>query len=106
MYWVLLYVAIAFEVASTTLTKMSDGFKNFKISFFMILFYAISLIAFNYAMNKIDVGTAYAIWSGVGTVAITIIGVIMFKEPITISKILAISLIILGVLFLNIKCTK
>jgi small multidrug resistance pump len=104
MYWILLYLAIAFEVASTTLTKMSDGFKSFTISFFMILFYAISLICFNYALNKIDVGLAYALWSGIGTVAITIIGVMLFKESISISKILAISLIILGVLFLNIKC--
>jgi small multidrug resistance pump len=105
MYWVLLYIAIFFEVAATTLTKLSDGFKNFTISFFMILFYAISLIAFNYALNKIDVGLAYAIWSGIGTIAITIVGVAMFKEPIGPAKIIAISLIILGVLFLNIKCT-
>jgi small multidrug resistance pump len=104
MYWVLLYLAIAFEVAATTLTKLSDGFKNFTISFFMILFYAISIIAFNYALNKIDVGIAYSIWSGVGTIAITIVGVALFKEPLGVSKILAISLIILGVLFLNIKC--
>ena len=106
MYWILLYFAIAFEVAATTLTKMSDGFKSFTISFWMIIFYAISLICFNYALNKIDVGLAYAIWSGIGTVAITIIGVTMFKEQLSTAKILAIALIILGVLFLNIKCNN
>jgi multidrug transporter EmrE-like cation transporter len=62
---------------------------------------ALSFTAKPYALRKINVGTAYAIWSGVGTSSIAIIGFIWFGGPITVLKMLCIVLILIGVVGLN-----
>lgn len=99
--WLVLVVAIAFEVMGTTSMKLSDGFTKLLPSGAMIIFYLLSLIMLNLALKKIEVSVAYAIWSGVGTAMIAAIGFFYFKEPLTAIKLASIALIIAGVVGLN-----
>jgi len=99
--WIYLLGAIVFEVAGTTAMKMSDGFTKTVPSFAMVIFYLFSLGALTFALKKFDVSMAYAIWSGVGTALITVIGFYYFKEEITLLKIVSIGFIILGVVGLH-----
>lgn len=101
MNWLYLIVAIGMEVFGTTMMKISQGFTKVVPSISMFIFFIGSLSFLTLALKKIEVGTAYAIWSGVGTAAITLIGILIFNENITILKIVSILLIIIGVIGLN-----
>lgn len=101
--WLFLIGAIALEVAGTTAMKMSEGFTKTVPSIMMFIFYVLSLIALTYALKKFDMSMAYAIWAGVGTALITIIGIYFFKEPTSIVKIVSIMLIIAGVVGLHLS---
>jgi len=103
IYWFYLILAITFEVIGTTSMKLSDGFTKTIPSVLMFIFYILSLIALTFALKKFDVSSAYAIWSGVGTALITIVGFYLFKESITITKIISIALIIIGVVGLHLS---
>ncbi len=99
--WILLLLAILFEVSGTASMKMSEGFSRIWWGVAMVVFYIVSFAMLTLALKKIDVSVAYAIWSGVGTALIAIIGVYYFKEPLTAIKLASITLIIAGVVGLN-----
>ena len=99
--WLYLILAIVLEVAGTTSMKLSQGFSRLLPSVMIFVFYALSFAGLTLALKRIDVSVAYAIWSGLGTALITVIGLAYFKEPATLVKILSIALIILGVAGLN-----
>ena len=101
MSWIFLVAAIFFEVAGTTFLKLSNGFSRLVPVFFMLVFYITSLLLLSLVLKKIEVGIAYAIWSGVGTATITLIGIVFFSESINILKIGGIILVIAGVTILN-----
>ncbi len=99
--WLFLLLAIIFEVCGTSSMKLSRGFTELAPSVAMLVLYALSLASLNLALKKIDVSVAYAIWSGIGTAMIVLIGIFFFREPVTVLKITSIILIILGVVGLN-----
>jgi small multidrug resistance pump len=99
--WILLAGAILFEVAGTTCLKISDGFSKLLPVVLMFIFYAASMYLLSIVLKKIEVGIAYAIWSGVGTATITLIGIVFFGEGMNIIKIGGILLVIAGVTILN-----
>lgn len=101
--WIYLAFAIIFEVCGTTLMKLSDGFTKIKFSIVMLVFYILSLSMLTLALKRIDIGVAYAVWSGFGIVLIATIGVMFFKEIITMQKIVFICFIIIGVIGLNLS---
>ncbi len=101
MGWVYLVLAIIFEVAGTTFMKLSEGFTKTLPSVAMFVLYLLSLTALTFALKKFEISTAYAIWSGLGTALITLIGIIVFKESVNMVKILSIALIIIGVVGLQ-----
>ena len=96
-----LILAILFEVAGTTSLKFSQGFTKVIPSVILVLCYGMSFWMLSLTLKKIEVGIAYAVWSALGTALITAIGILWFKEPITVVKIASIALIILGVVGLN-----
>jgi small multidrug resistance pump len=100
-HWLYLGVAILLEVAGTTSMKLSDGFTRMWPSVLIFVFYAASFVALTFALKRIDVGVAYAVWSGVGTALIAAIGVLYFREPATVAKVLSVALIIAGVIGLQ-----
>lgn len=103
MAWLYLLGAIISEVAGTTSMKLSEGFTKWVPSSLMALFYALSLSLLTFALKRIDVSIAYAIWSGVGTALISAIGIFFFKEPVTAAKILSLGMIIAGVVGLQLS---
>ncbi|UZQ49192.1 DMT family transporter [Clostridium kluyveri] len=105
MSWVYLILAIAFEVIGTTTLKGSNHIISFK-TLAMLASYGFSLLFLSLALKKIDIGVAYAIWSGLGITAIEIIGVLVFKERIDFLKIMFISLIMIGTIGLNFTRTS
>lgn len=106
MSWVYLALAILFEVAGTTFMKFSAGLTKAVPSVLMFVFYGAAFSLLSLALKKIEVGTAYAIWSGVGTVLIVSIGAIFFKELLSVQKIVFILLIVVGVIGLNVSATS
>ncbi|RST60265.1 multidrug efflux SMR transporter [Siminovitchia terrae] len=103
MAWIYLTAAILFEVVGTVSMKLSHGFTKAIPSVLMIIFYLLAFTCLNFTLKTIPVSVAYAIWSGVGTAAIAVIGYIAFKETLTVMKVTAIILIIVGVALLNIS---
>jgi small multidrug resistance pump len=101
MEWIILIFAILTEVAGTIAMKLSRGFTRFVPSIAMGAFYTISFVLLTVALKKINVSVAYAIWSGIGTALIAIIGFLWFKESMNALKIVSIVLIILGVVGLE-----
>lgn len=101
MYWIWLFAAILLEVAATVFMKLSDGFNKLTPTLIMGLLYGFSFFPLAIALKKMDVGTAYAVWSAVGTALVTTLGIFLFHEKISLVKVGAIAMIILGVVALN-----
>ncbi len=102
-YWFYLLTAILLEVLGTALMKFSQGFTKVVPSVLMIVFFLASLVAFTFCLKKIEMSIAYAVWAGLGTALIAIIGIIYFHESVNIVKIASIVLIIAGVVGLNLS---
>jgi small multidrug resistance pump len=105
VYWFYLLIAILTEVVGTTMMKISQGLSKLLPSVLMFVMYAISFVFMAFALKKIEVSTAYAIWSGLGTALIATIGIVAFRESFNIAKLAGIILIIGGVVLLNLKGT-
>lgn len=101
MVWIYLFLSIITEVAGTTSMKLSEGFTRLVPSVLIMIFYGISFGLFALVLKRIDVSVAYAIWAGLGTALIALIGMLWFKEPVTALKLLSLALIIAGVTGLN-----
>jgi small multidrug resistance pump len=101
MGWILLTFAIVLEVAGTTNMKLSEGFSNLVPSVLVIFFYALSIIALTFAVNRLDVSAAYAVWSGMGTALVAMIGLWFFQESVTSIMVVALGFIIVGVVMLH-----
>ncbi|HKF95885.1 MAG TPA: multidrug efflux SMR transporter [Gammaproteobacteria bacterium] len=99
--WLLLAAAILLEVAGTTSMKFSEGFTRALPTGLIFVFYACSFAALTLALKKLDLSIAYAIWAGIGTVLITLIGFLYFGEQATLLKAACIALIVIGVVGLN-----
>jgi len=103
LFWLYLLIAILTEVVGTSLMKVSQGLTRLVPTIFMFVLYAISFVFMALALKKIEVGVAYAIWSGLGTAMIALIGIAWFRESMNLPKLLGIILIIAGVVLLNLR---
>ncbi len=105
-HWFLLAGAIALEIAGTTSMKLSQGFTRPLFSVLLFVFYLGSILLLTLALKRIEVGVAYAIWSGVGTAAIAVIGILFFSESVGLAKIICLTMIVGGVIGLNLFGVK
>lgn len=101
--WLILFGCIISEVTGSVCLKLSNQYQHLLPSIFMFVCFAVAMAGFPYALSRIDLGTAYAVWSGIGTAATAIIGIFYFKEKATPLKISGVVVIILGVIMLNIS---
>lgn len=99
--YLILGLAIALEVVGTTALKASDGFTRLVPSLITGVAYAASFYALSLALKTIPVGVAYAIWSGVGIVLISVVGWVVFRQRLDLAAIAGLGLIIAGVLVVN-----
>ena len=99
--WIFLCVAIIAEVIATSALKSSEGFSKPIASVIVVLGYIIAFYCLSLTLKTIPVGIAYAIWSGMGIVLVTIIAWIVFDQKLDVWGIIGIALIMSGVLVLN-----
>jgi len=100
MCWFYLVLAILTETVGTTFMKLStlsEGLTRLGYGVLMLALYALSLGLVALAIKRIEVSVAYAIWSGMGTATIALIGIVGFQEQVTTLKVVSLVLIILGV---------
>ena len=97
MSWLFLFCGILFEVCGTTCMKLSEGFSRIFPSVGMILCYMASLGMLTLALTQIPMNVAYAIWTGMGTLLVVMLGLFFFHETLSLPKLASILLIILGV---------
>jgi small multidrug resistance pump len=105
MPYVFLAGAILAEVLGTTALKASEGFSKLWPSVWTVVGYLVSFVLLALTLKTMEVGTAYAIWSAVGTALIVAIGIVFFNESVTLVRMLGIALIIVGVVLLNLSET-
>ena len=99
--WLYLGIAIVLEIIATTMLKLSDGLARWHWAALSIVLYAICFLALAPALKTIPVGIAYAIWSGVGIIAMAVIGVLWFDQRLTAVQILCMALVLAGALGLR-----
>lgn len=95
-------IAIIFEIIATSALKKSEQFTQLIPSIITIVGYFAAFYFLSFAIRTIPVGIAYAIWSGVGIVLITIIGAIFFKQIPDLPAIIGLALIMIGVVVINV----
>ena len=95
-------IAILFEIIATSALKRSEQFTQLIPSIITILGYFAAFYFLSFAIRTIPVGIAYAIWSGVGIVFITIIGAVFFKQIPDLPAIIGLALIMIGVVVINV----
>ncbi|MDI9646634.1 MAG: multidrug efflux SMR transporter [Archaeoglobales archaeon] len=103
MHWIYLVLAILFEVCGTTCMKLSDGFTKILPTICVVIFYGISFTFLGLALKRIELSIAYAIWSGLGTALIAIIGLTVLKETMNTLKLISLLLVIVGVVGLRLS---
>jgi quaternary ammonium compound-resistance protein SugE len=81
MAWIYLIIAGFFEVAFTTSLKLSNNFSDRLWGFLFVVSITLSFYFLNRAIQLIPIGTAYAVWTGIGAVGTAVVGIILFKEP-------------------------
>ena len=101
--WIFLIVAIIAEIIATTAIRSSHGFTVLLPSVATILGYGVAFACFAQALKSLDLGVAYAIWAGVGTATVAVIGIVVFGEPGSASKAAGLALIVAGVVLLNVQ---
>jgi quaternary ammonium compound-resistance protein SugE len=101
MNWILLLIAGLFEIGWVYALKQSDNFANLKFAFLAVLLLVISMACLSLSLRTIPVGTAYAIWTGIGAVGAATLGIMAFGDPATAMRLVCIALIVIGVVGLK-----
>ncbi|WP_018970219.1 DMT family transporter [Rubritalea marina] len=99
--YLFLLVAILAEIIGTSALKASDGFTKVVPSSIVLVAFSVAFYFLSLSLRSIPVGVAYAIWSGVGIVLISIVGWVVFKQSLDLAAMLGIGLIVAGVVVLN-----
>lgn len=102
MVWLVLLLAGMFETTWAIGLKYTDGFSRLWPSVFTLVTMAISVFLLAQTMKSLPVGTAYAIWTGIGAVGAVIMGIILFNEPVTAPRLCCLGLIISGIVGLKV----
>tara|TARA_R110002020_G_scaffold35753_4_gene107851 strand:+ start:103 stop:486 length:384 start_codon:yes stop_codon:yes gene_type:complete len=99
--WIVLIVAGVLEVAWALGMKMSEGFTRPLVSVVTIILIVVSLFLLNWSLKTLPVGTAYAVWTGIGTVGTVALGIALFGESASPARLICLGLIIAGVIGLR-----
>ena len=105
MHWLYLAIAIVAEVVGTTSLKASAGFTKPLPSLVVVAGYGVSFYFLSLALRSIPVGVAYAIWSGVGIVLISVLGWALFRQRLDAAALVGVGLIIAGVIVIQLFST-
>jgi len=101
MHWIILFVAGLFEVGWAVLLKLSDGFSRLGIGILALVVSLVSLGLLTLALKQLPLGTAYAIWTGIGTLGTFILGIVFFKDTFQWQQLVCVVLILTGIIGLR-----
>jgi quaternary ammonium compound-resistance protein SugE len=101
MAWIMLGLAGLCEVGFTTAMKYADGFTKLMPSLVFAVLYIASAILLAQAVKTLPLGTAYAVWTGIGAVGTAVIGIMIFGDPATLARIFFLALIVVGIVGLK-----
>lgn len=101
MQWFYLILAGFFEVGWAVGLKFSDGFTKIIPSIFTVFTMAASLYFLSLSLKTLPLSSSYAIWTGIGTIGTVILGIIIFKEPISVVRIICVLFIVAGIIGLK-----
>jgi quaternary ammonium compound-resistance protein SugE len=101
MSWTILFVAGLFEVGWAIGLKYTDGFSRLWPTVGTVAAMTISVVLLGLAMRELPVGTAYAVWTGIGAVGTVILGIVLFNDPANAARLICVGLIIAGILGLK-----
>lgn len=102
MAWLVLFIAGLFETVWAISMKYSEGFTKLWPSVITLATMAVSVYLLSWSLKTLPVGTAYAVWTGIGAIGAAILGMLLFDEPRTMLRILFILLIISGIIGLQV----
>lgn len=102
MAWILLTLAGLFEIGWAIGLKYTEGFTRLVPTVLTLVAMLISVVLLGLAIRTLPVGTAYAVWTGIGTVGTVILGMVLFAEPATALRLGCIALIITGIIGLKV----
>ncbi len=102
MPWLILVIAGLFEVVWAIGLKYTDGFTKLWPTVGTVTAMVISIALLGFAMKTLPVGTAYAVWTGIGAVGTVILGMVLLGEPATVARIICILLIVSGIIGLKV----
>lgn len=102
MTYLYLVIAIIAEVAATSALKASEEFTNLIPSIIVVVGYVVAFYFMTLVLRVVPVGITYAVWSGLGIVLVTIVSIFLYKQTPDIAAIVGMSLIVLGVVVINI----
>lgn len=101
MEWVYLVIAGGLEVVWSTCMKFSEGFSDLKYTILTIVGMIFSFLFLSQATKSLPLGTAYAVWTGIGALGAVIVGIVLFKEPVTAARIFFVALLLIGIVGLK-----
>ena len=101
MEWIFLVIDGGLEVFWSTCMKYSEGFTDLKFSILTIIGMIFSFLFLSQATKSLPLGTAYAVWTGIGALGAVIVGIVLFKEPVTAARIFFVSLLLIGIVGLK-----
>lgn len=97
MAWLILFLAGLFETVWAVGLKYTEGFTRLGPSALTVAAMGVSFWLLATALRTLPVGTAYAVWTGIGAVGTVVLGIVLFKEPVTAARMLSIALILAGI---------
>jgi quaternary ammonium compound-resistance protein SugE len=97
MAWVWLIVGGLFEVGFTTSLRFVEGFRNFPWTLAFLASVAVSMGLLEFSSRSIPMGTAYAVWGGIGAVGTVLVGILWFQEPASLIRVLLILVIVAAI---------
>ena len=100
-YWIFLGIAIVSEVMATSALKASDGFSKLIPSVIVVIGYSVAFYFLSLTLKAIPVGVAYAIWSGLGVVLVTVASWFLYSQKLDLGAIVGMALIVTGVIVMN-----
>ena len=101
MSWTILFLAGIFEIFWVVGLKYSDGFTKLFPTIFTIVTMIISFYLLSLALKALPIGTAYAVWVGIGTVGTVIAGIMLFGESMSLIRVISILFILIGIVGLK-----
>ncbi len=99
--WALLFVAGLFEIGWAVGLRYSEGFSRLMPTIGTAVALVLSMALLGLALRTLPLGTAYAIWTGIGTVGTAVLGIVLFREPATVARLVCIGLIVAGIVGLK-----